>query len=44
MQVVRHPDHYKAVIAVIMIMLAQQLSGTSRLAPRLSAVADSRRH
>jgi hypothetical protein len=32
MQVLRHPDHYKAVIAVIMIMLAQQLSGMSSMA------------
>ncbi|KAF2182088.1 hypothetical protein K469DRAFT_729174 [Zopfia rhizophila CBS 207.26] len=27
-QVFRHPDHYKAAIAVIMVMLAQQFSGT----------------
>lgn len=31
MQVMRHPDHYKAIIAVIMIMLAQQLSGMRSL-------------
>ncbi|KAF2278833.1 uncharacterized protein EI97DRAFT_371602 [Westerdykella ornata] len=31
MQVLRHPDHYRAVIAVIMIMLAQQLSGINSI-------------
>lgn len=31
MQVLRHPDYYKAAIAVIMIMLAQQLSGINSI-------------
>ena len=28
LQAVRHPEHSKAVLAVIMIMIAQQLTGT----------------
>lgn len=30
-QVLRHPDHHKAVIAVIMIMIAQQLTGINSI-------------
>jgi hypothetical protein len=44
MQVIRHPDHYKAVIAVIMIMLAQQLSGMARIAFEIIQLANCLRH
>jgi hypothetical protein len=27
LEVIRHPDHYKAVIAVVGVMIAQQLTG-----------------
>jgi hypothetical protein len=27
LDVIRHPDHYKAVIAVVGVMIAQQLTG-----------------
>ena len=29
LDVVRHPEHNKAVLAVVMVMIAQQLTGTS---------------